>query len=183
MKHSCMISWVHSSKSDGVVTVFLHILLNSRCRKVCFSKPSDMAISLHGISHNSDFITDITGRSNGRIWTSISLHAGSKACTPSSEYVQLCKVRWGYSDSGIIPTICNSAAIFLPRQGSAELLWYHRIPPSCFEFELQCCKDKFAEHNWFDIVYINWVLLYYGNWYHYAVSFLWYMCLSLHAQL
>ena len=31
------------------------------------------------------------------------------------------KVRRGYSDSGVIPTICISTAIFLPKQGSAEL--------------------------------------------------------------
>ena len=76
-----------------------------------------------------------------------------------------CKVRRGYSNSGVIPTICTLTAIFLPRQGSAELLWYHRIgwlttmhnpyfsscPPCCFEFELQCSEDnaaKFAERNY-----------------------------------
>ena len=69
-----------------------------------------------------------------------------------------------FRQRGYIPTICTSTAIFLPRQGSTELLWYRRTcwlttvhnsyfsscPACCFGFELQYCEDKaakFAENN------------------------------------
>jgi len=69
---------------------------------------------------------------------------------------QRAKGRRGYSDNRVILTICTLTAIFLPRQGSAELSRYHRTgwlttmhnpyfsscPPCCFEFELQCCEDN-----------------------------------------